>query len=111
MLVRLVTGCSWVVAEQLCGQLVSDTTLRARRDEWITAGVFDSLWPPRPLTPLRPAVCWSIERTNSWLTNFGQFRRNADRTTRHRHAQLAFAITLLLVAKLIDWRSRWSPIR
>jgi transposase len=42
MLVRLVTGCSWVVAERLCG-VVSDTTLRARRDEWITAGVFDAV--------------------------------------------------------------------
>src|SRR6266540_2576051 len=43
MLVRLVTGCSWVDAERLCGNQVSDTTLRARRDEWIAAGVFDAL--------------------------------------------------------------------
>ena len=34
MLVRLVTGCSWVDAEQLVGNVVSDTTLRGRRDEW-----------------------------------------------------------------------------
>jgi transposase len=33
MLIRLVTGCSWVDAEQLVGKAVSDTTLRARRDE------------------------------------------------------------------------------
>jgi hypothetical protein len=38
-----VTGCSWVVAERLCGGAVSDTTLRARRDEWITAGVVDAV--------------------------------------------------------------------
>jgi transposase len=38
MVVRLVTGCSWVDAERLCGGTVSDTTLRARRDEWATAG-------------------------------------------------------------------------
>src|SRR5262249_19072807 len=54
---------------------------------------------------------WPIERTNSWLANFGQLRRNTDRTHTHREAQLALAITLLLVAKLIDWRNRWSPIR
>ena len=34
------TGCSWVTAERLLGGVVSDTTLRARRDEWIAAGVF-----------------------------------------------------------------------
>ena len=40
---RLVTGCSWVSAEHVLGGAVSDTTLRARRDEWIDAGVFDAL--------------------------------------------------------------------
>jgi transposase len=39
MLIRLVTGCSWVDAERLLGGAVSDTTLRARRDEWEEAGV------------------------------------------------------------------------
>ncbi len=43
MLVRLVTGCSWEDAEVLCGNKVSDTTARARRDEWIAAGVFASI--------------------------------------------------------------------
>ncbi len=43
MLVRLATGCSWEDAERLCGCKVSDTTVRARRDEWIKAGVFDHL--------------------------------------------------------------------
>ena len=43
ILTRLVTGCSWVTAERLLGGRVSDTTLRARRDEWIEAGVFDAL--------------------------------------------------------------------
>jgi hypothetical protein len=42
MLVRLVTRCSWVDAERLVGG-VSDTTLRIRRDEWSTAGVFERL--------------------------------------------------------------------
>ena len=41
MLIRLVFGCSWETAEQLLNKEVSDTTLRARRDEWMKAGVFD----------------------------------------------------------------------
>lgn len=59
--------------------------------------------------PLGPR--WTIERTNSWLANYGQLRRNTDRHPHHRHAQLALAITVLLTAKLIDWRDRYSPIR
>ena len=43
ILIRLVTGCSWVTAEHLLGGAVSDTTLRARRDEWTDAGVFDAV--------------------------------------------------------------------
>jgi transposase len=43
MLIRLVTGCSWVDVERLVEGKVSDTTLRARRDEWIRAEVFDKI--------------------------------------------------------------------
>ena len=43
ILIRLVTGCSWVSVEAILDRQVSDTTLRARRDEWIAAGVFDQL--------------------------------------------------------------------
>lgn len=43
MLTRLVTGCSWVTVERLLNYEVSDTTLRARRDEWVDDGVFDAL--------------------------------------------------------------------
>ena len=237
MLVRLVTGCSWVDAERLTGNRVSDTTLRARRDEWIDAEVFDRLvaealdgydrvigidlgevaidgsqhkapcggegtgknpadrgklgwkwsiatdsfgipvaWAieganrndsimiPATLDELAARgllgdvetlhldrgydnfnvrrqvaeagiddlVCakrnrmgkqtgvhrrttrvplglrWPVERTNSWLSNFGQLRRNTDRRIVHRLAQLAIAVAVLLVAKLIDWRNRWD---
>jgi len=234
ILVRLVTGCAWVDAERLCDNRVSDTTARARRDEWIGAGVFDALFDEAlaaydrvialdmsecavdgsqhkapcggegtgknptdrgrlgwkwsllcdrngiPLgwavdganrhdttlldatldavddqglldevetlhldrgydngvvraavgaagvddlicSKVRPAgtangkrlvplgMRWPIERTNSWLSNFGQLRRNTDRRVRHRLAQLALAVVLLITAKLIDWRDRWSP--
>jgi transposase len=61
----------------------------------------------KKLVPL--GMRWPIERTNSWLSNFGQLRRNTDRQPGHRLAQLALAIALLLTAKLIDWRNRWSP--
>lgn len=234
MLVRLATGCSWEDAERLCGNKVSDTTVRARRDEWIKAGVFDQLvaealaafdkiigldladvsvdgslhkspcggegtgknptdraklgWKWSILTDLagipigwvidganrndsvllaptlddaaeRGLLCdietiwldrgydseatrerlkerdisdaviakrrtrgdtapkknqpmglrWPVERTNSWLSNFGQLRRNTDRQSVHRLAQFALAVVCLLTAKLIDWRNRWSP--
>jgi hypothetical protein len=44
---------------------------------------------------------WPIERTNSWLSNFGQLRRNTDRRVHHRLAQLALAVVLLITAKLM----------
>ena len=49
---------------------------------------------------------WPVERTNSWLSNFGQLRRNTDRKNVHRAAQFALAVAFLLTAKLIDWRNR-----
>ena len=62
----------------------------------------------RPL-PVPLGMRWPIERTNSWLSNYGQLRRNTDRRIHHRLAQLALAITALITAKLIDWRNRWMP--
>ena len=235
MLVRLVTGCSWEDAEALTGAVVSDTTARARRDQWIEAQVFEAIateaigaydkvigldlsdvamdgslhkspcggektgknptdraklgWKWSVLTdrhgiPLGWSVDganrhdsmllestldaasergllddvetlwldrgydsaatrarlagrgiddaviakkrtrgkatttskapmglrWPVERTNSWLSNYGQLRRNTDRKAAHRLAQFALAVTLLLVAKLIDWRNRWASL-
>ena len=43
ILIRLVTGSSWVDIEAILEHRVSDTTLRARRDAWIAAGVFEAL--------------------------------------------------------------------
>ncbi len=59
--------------------------------------------------PLRLGLRWVVEGTNSWLSNYGQLRRNTDRKNRHRHAQLCLVTALLITAKLIDWRNRWSP--
>jgi transposase len=43
ILIRLVTGSSWEDIEAIMEFVVSDTTLRARRNDWIDAGVFDAL--------------------------------------------------------------------
>ena len=43
LLIRLTTGASWVDIEAILDHQVSDTTMRARRDEWIAAGVFEQL--------------------------------------------------------------------
>lgn len=51
---------------------------------------------------------WPIERTNSWLSNFGQLRRNTDRFIHQRLAQFALAITLVITIKLIKWADRWN---
>jgi transposase len=51
---------------------------------------------------------WPIERTNSWLSNFGQLRRNTDRTVAQRLAQFALAVALILTVKLVKWADRWN---
>ncbi|MBA3409823.1 MAG: IS5 family transposase [Geodermatophilaceae bacterium] len=234
ILIRLVTGSSWVDIEAILDHQVSDTTLRARRDEWIDAGVFDALKTealaaydrvigldldnvaldgslhkapyggegtgPNPTDrgklgwkwsvasdmtgvpigwtidganrndvrmleptledmkavgyfadigtlhldrgydsgavrqrlvdagvgeftiqlrgtkdktlkkqPVRLGLRWIVEATNSWLSNYGQLRRSTDRRSRHRHAALCLATTVLIIGRLLDYRDRWSP--
>ena len=58
-----------------------------------------------PMSLRRP-----VERTNSWLWNCGQMHRNTDRGLRHRLAQLALVIAVIITVKLIDLRNRWSPL-
>jgi transposase len=67
--------------------------------------------PGESTTPLKVplGLRWPVERTNAWLSNFGQLRRNTDRKVCHRLAQFALAVVFLITAKLIDWRNRWSP--
>jgi hypothetical protein len=52
---------------------------------------------------------WIVEATNSWLSNYGQLRRNTDRKNCHRNAALCLATTVLIVGKLLAWRDRWEP--
>lgn len=233
LLIRLVTGSSWVDIEAILEHRVSDTTLRARRDEWIGAGVFDQVHAeavaafdrirgldlsevaidgslhkapyggegtgPNPtdrakcgwkwsigvdrngiplgwsiaganrndvrmLEPTIQAIAangwldeidtvhldrgydypkirsqlddagladhciqrrrqpgdtapktltlglrWIVEAANSWLSNYGQLRRNTDRKMKHRNAAICLATTVLIVGKLLTYRDRWSP--
>jgi transposase len=51
---------------------------------------------------------WPIERSNSWLSNFGQLRRNTDRFIPHRLAQIALAVALIITIKLVKWAARWN---
>ncbi len=62
--------------------------------------------PRAPKQPSRPRRRWPVERTNSWLSNYGQLRRNTDRCKARRRAQLTFVIAILLIVKLIDRRAR-----
>ena len=82
------------------------------------AGITDLVRPPKRKPghdgPAEPAPAplglrWRVERTNSWLSNYGQLRRNTDRKPEHRLAQLALAVTLIIAIKLIDHRNRWQP--
>ncbi|MDE0238237.1 MAG: IS5 family transposase [bacterium] len=235
LLIRLVTGASWTSIEAILEWRVSDTTLRARRDEWVEAGVFDKLcsealaafdrivgldvsdvcvdgsthkapcggegtgkspvdrgklgwkwsiatdrhgipvgWAAdaanvNDQTMLEPTLAavadtgliadietihldrgyagapvlktclrygiddiartpkrrpgqargrpkaeplgqrWIVESANSWLSNYGQLRRNTDRKPHSRHAALHLAVTIIITAKLIDWKNRWNP--
>ncbi len=88
------------VVRGLVGELGIDDLICSKRRKTGTAA-------DKKLVPL--GMRWPVERTNSWLSNFGQLRRNTDRRSAHRLAQLALAVAFLLTAKLIDWRSRWSP--
>ena len=81
------------------------------------AGITDVVRPlkrPPAHAGAKPATAplglrWNVERTNSWLSNYGQLRRNTDRRPEHRLAQLALAVTLIITIKLINHRDRWQP--
>jgi transposase len=88
------------VVRQLCSDLgLADVIVSKRRKRGTGKVKLD--------VPL--GMRWPVERTNSWLTNFGQLRRNTDRFIHQRLAQLSLAITLVITVKLIKWADRWSP--
>jgi len=88
------------VVRKLCAEIGLDDLIVAKRRRHGTARV-------RLDVPL--GMRWPVERTNSWLSNFGQLRRNTDRFIHQRLAQFALAIALIITIKLIKWANRWSP--
>ena len=66
--------------------------------------------PDQPRINIPMGNRWPVERTNSWLSNYGQLRRNTDRRPEHREAQIALTIAILITAKIIDYL-RDPPIR
>ena len=54
---------------------------------------------PTTPTPTPLGMRWTVERTNSWLSNYGQLRRNTDRRIQHRLAQICLAIALIITVK------------
>ena len=88
------------VVRQLCADIGLDDLIVAKRRRHGTGRV-------RLDVPL--GMRWPVERTNSWLSNFGQLRRNTDRFIHQRLAQFALAIAIIITIKLIKWADRWSP--
>jgi transposase len=78
---------------------ITDAIIAKKRPRGTSGG-------PTPKQPM--GLRWPVERTNSWLSNFGQLRRNTDRDQTRRLAQFQLAITFLLAAKLTDHKNRWS---
>ena len=65
---------------------------------------------PGARQPTRLGLRWIVESTNSWLSNYGQLRRNTDRRSTHRHAASCPATTtVIIVGKLLNYRNRLSP--
>ncbi len=77
---------------QFTGSTTSSPTVNAEREQRGAA-------PRKKIVPL--GMRCPVERTNASLANFGQLRRNTDRTVAHLLAQLALAIVVLITAKLI----------
>lgn len=92
-------GYDSATVRQRCAEAGLDDVICATRRAHGTAGSAQNV-------PLGRR--WAIERTNSWLSNFGQLRRSTDRTTSQRLGQLALAITLIIVIKLFKWADRWN---
>jgi transposase len=87
------------VVRQLCADLgINDLVCAKRRRTGTATGTKH--------VPL--GMRWPVERTNSWLSNFGQLRRTTDRFIHQRLAQFALAVALIITVKLIKWADRWG---
>jgi transposase len=91
---------SEVTRTRLVERGISDAVIAKKRKRGSNDG-------PRP-QPM--GLRWPVERTNSWLSNFGQLRRNTDRFSAHRLAQFALAVALIITVKLVKWSKRWGSM-
>lgn len=88
------------VVRALCAELGLDDVICAKKRPKGKA--------PKKL-PVPLGMRWPVERTNSWLSNYGQLRRNTDRYIHQRLANFALAVAAILTVKLIKWADRWNP--
>jgi transposase len=88
-----------VIRERLAGYDLTELEIQKRGTK------------PVPGTPhrLTLGLRWIVEALNSWFSNYGQLRRSTDRKMVHRYAAISLATTVLMTARLIDYRDRWSP--
>ena len=70
-------------------------------------------WPCRNdfecLEPVSLGMRWPVERANSWMSNFGQLRRNTYCFIHHRVDQIALAVAIVITVNLVKWADPWSP--
>ena len=90
------------IVRALCVELGIDDLVAAKRRKPGTAKTAKK-------KPVSLGMRWPVERTNSWMSNFGQLRRNTDRFIHHRLDQIALAVALVITVKLVKWADRWSP--
>ena len=86
--------------------LFTETGIQAHIDRRAKPGPFRRKNRTRPNNPIKLGRRWPIERTNSWLSNYGQLRRSTDRHIIHREAALDLAVALTLTAQLVTWNRR-----
>ncbi len=83
--------------------LFADSGITANIDHRASRSAFRRKNRTRARNPIKLGRRWPIERTNSWISNFGQLRRSTDRRIIHREAALDLAIAYILTAKLVRW--------
>jgi transposase len=87
------------VVRSHCADLGIDDLVCARKRKKRTAST-------KRTVPL--GLRWPVERTNSWFSNYGQLRRNTDRYTHQRLAQIDLVVALILTIKPFKWADPWN---
>lgn len=72
-------------------------------------GITDQIAERGAKTPIQTGGCWVIERTNSWMNNFGKLRRCTERRRAPIEFFIALASAIITVRCLI--RGAWPRYR